>query len=116
MLLDTIKYKNPDLTKEPYASAPDVLMKAVNVEGVAPEYYHATTIFPEYFKIDGNWMLASESRMDCVVVVKEDGALEITEFRRLKVGDRVILGRTEDGSEGIYVHTSGFNSGDRDEL
>ena len=31
---------------------------------VAPEHYHATTIFPEYFKVKGQWLLAEESRMD----------------------------------------------------
>lgn len=112
MSLDLFKYKEPDFNKEPFISAPDALKSTVEKDGVAPDYYHATTIFPEYFKINGNWTLVSQSRMDCVVVCKEDGTLEVTEFRRLKAGDRVVLGRTEDSSEGIYVHTSGFISGD----
>ena len=32
----------------------------------------------------------------------------VVEFRNLKVHDKVIVGRTEDGSEGIYMYTRGF--------
>ena len=33
---------------------------------------------------------------------KSDGSLEAKEFRRLEIGDKVITGRSDDGSEGIY--------------
>lgn len=33
---------------------------------VAPDGYHATTIFPEYFKVGSQWLLAEESRTVCV--------------------------------------------------
>ena len=46
--------------------------------------------------------------MDSSVVLCEDGHLEVVENRNIKCGDKVILGRSEDGSEGIYVHTNGF--------
>ena len=45
--------------------------------------------------------------MDCVAVCR-DGAVSIVEFRNVKEGDPVAVGRTEDGSQGIYVHTTGF--------
>ena len=73
--------------------------------GVAPDDYHATTIFPEYFKINGSWQLARESRMDCVAVLSR-GVIEVKEFRRLKKGDLVAVGRSEDGRNGIYVHAT----------
>lgn len=38
----------------------------------------------------------------------KDGTLKVVENRNLKKGDRVILGRTEKGEEGIYLHTGGF--------
>jgi hypothetical protein len=53
--------------------------------------------------------------MDCVVVVKDDGGFEVKEFRNLTVGERVIVGRTEDASEGIYVHTNGFKAKQKSE-
>ena len=67
-------------------------------------------MYPEYFKINGTWVLAKESRMDASVVICPDGHLEVVENRNLKKGDRVILGRSENCAEGIYVHTDGFHS------
>lgn len=104
-------YKEPDFTVDIFLNAPSVKTERVTVNGVAPENYHATTIFPEYFKLGDGWTLAKDSRMDCVVVVTEDRQLEVKEFRNLKTGDEVILGRTEDGSEGVYVYTGGFGAG-----
>ena len=57
------------------------------------------------------WLGVSESRMDTVPVIR-DGFIEVLEFRNLKIGDKVIVGRTEDGSEGIYLYTEGFNTED----
>lgn len=65
-------------------------------------------MYPEYFKIDGEWKLAEESRMDSCVVYCEDGHLAVVEARNLKKGDRVITGRTERCEEGIYMHCHGF--------
>jgi lysine-ketoglutarate reductase/saccharopine dehydrogenase-like protein (TIGR00300 family) len=100
-------YTPPDFTLEPLRSARDVRMEPVTREGVAPADFHATTIYPEYFKVKGEWLLAEQSRMDCVVVGKTR-ALEVVEQRRLRAGDRVVVGRAENGEEGIYVHTRGF--------
>jgi len=102
------EYKGPDFAAEHFISAPEAATSRVIADGVAPEGYHATTIFPEYFKVKGRWTLAGESRMDCVVVINGDGVLSVKEFRRLKAGDNVVIGRTEDGTEGIYVYTDGF--------
>ena len=46
--------------------------------------------------------------MDSSVVLTEDGSLKVVENRNLQEGDKVILGRSEDAQEGIYLHTSGF--------
>ena len=102
-------YKTPDFSKPPFTDAPKVTFEKVNIPGVAPENYHATSIYPEYFQIKKKeWVLLKESRMDCVVVREKDGSLNVKEFRRLKVGDRVALGRGENGEEGIYIHTGAF--------
>ena len=34
--------------------------------------------------------------------------IEVVEARRLKKGDRVVVGRTENGEEGILVHVNCF--------
>ena len=98
-------YFPPDLSA--LSGAPEVKLCPAPADGVAPEGYHAMSIFPEYFKIGGTWHLASESRMDCVAVW-EDGRVAVREFRRLRQGDLVAVGRTEQGEEGILVHPDGF--------
>ena len=105
-------YIAPDFEALGLLNAADAKVGVVVKPGVAPENFHATTIFPEYFRIGGNWLLLEQSRMDGVVVLSEDSRLEVKEFRRLAVGDRVFVGRSEDGSEGIYVHATGFRRND----
>ena len=101
-------YTAPDFSLEQFVNAPNAALASAPFDGVAPEHYHAMSIFPEYFKIDGQWLLAEESRMDCVPVYK-DGKIHVVEFRNLKQGDEVVIGRTENCQEGIYVHANGFN-------
>jgi len=105
-------YKQPNFDEEPFLSAPDAQVVVVAKAGVAPEHYHALSIYPEYFKINGEWIVASESRMDGVPVLRTDGTVHVVEFRNLKVGDKVIVGRSEDGTEGIYLYAKGFSSND----
>ena len=112
MSFEMPKYTAPDFSREELVNAPDVRTEVTDMDGVAPEYYHSTSMFPEYFKINGKWQLAEESRMDSSVVLRPDGRLDVVENRNLKKGDRVILGRSEDGHEGIYVHANGFGSED----
>jgi len=73
----------------------------------APSGFHSTTIFPEYLCIDGVWRLLKGSRMDCAVVLQPQGPM-VRELRTLRRGEPVVLGRSEDGREGIYVHADGF--------
>lgn len=101
-------YHEPDFTAAELANAPDCVFAPAPFDKVAPEGYHAMSIFPEYFKVDGEWKLAAESRMDCVAVL-EDGIIKVREFRLLKAGTPVALGRTEDGEDGIYVWPYGFD-------
>ena len=107
MSLQLRTYCPPDFSEPRFVLAPDARIVPAPKDFAAPEGYHAMSIFPEYFKISGKWVLAAESRMDCVPVWK-DGKVEVVEFRHLKRGDLVICGRTEDASEGIYVHANGF--------
>ena len=102
------QYHHPDFSLPQFTDAPDVTIAVADMDGVAPEYYHSTSMYPEYFKIDGKWVLAEESRMDSCVLLRDDGHLDVVESRNIKTGDKVILGRTEKGEEGIYMHCTGF--------
>lgn len=108
MPLQLLEYHSPSFSDIRFKSAPDAACSKVEQDGVAPDHYHAMSIFPEYFKIGGQWILAEESRMDCVPVVR-DNSIHVVEFRHLKKGDLVICGRSEDGSDGIFVHSEGFH-------
>ncbi len=102
-------YFPPDFSSDALKNAPDARLAPAPADGVAPEGFHATSIYPEYFKAGGRWLLAEESRMDCVPVY-ENGRVETRELRRLKKGDRVFCGRTENGEEGILLHADGFRA------
>ena len=101
------QYLAPDFTALGLDQAPDVQLVPAEQDGVMPENYHATTLFPEYYHLNGRWVLAEDNRMDCVAVW-DRGRIAVREFRRLRQGDLVVTGRTEDGREGILVHPDGF--------
>ena len=100
-------YTAPDFSKEDLRNAPQAVFLPAPQDGVAPMGYHAMSIFPEYFHVGDAWLLAEDSRMDCVAVL-EAGHIVVREFRLLKAGDLVAMGRTENGQEGVYVHPDGF--------
>ena len=102
------KYTAPGFTQEKFVKAPDCRLEESPADGIAPFDFHALSIFPEYFKVNGTWLLLEESRMDTVPVY-EDGKMLSIEPRRLKKGQKVVVGRTEDCEDGIYMHANGFN-------
>ena len=115
MKFEMPKYHHPDFEKDFLKNAPNVTLEEVKVDGLSPRNYHALSVYPEYFKINDKWVLAAQSRMDTVCVANDtpgEESVNIVEFRNLKKGDKVVIGRTEDASEGIYVWTQGFLEGD----
>ncbi|MDY4888740.1 MAG: hypothetical protein SO135_03200 [Sphaerochaetaceae bacterium] len=104
----------PDFTKKMFQDAPQVDTEKVVKDGVAPEQFHSTSMYPEFFKFGDEWILAEDSRMDCTVVRRDNGRLDVVEPRLLKVGDEVILGRSEDCDDGIYLDDDPFAASDDD--
>ena len=103
-------YRPPDFTRPELASAPDVRTAPAPADGVLPENFHATSNHPEYLHLaDGRWLLVRDGRMDGVIVLHGAG-LTVVEPRLVKKGDPVVVGRSENGEEGIYLHNSGFAS------
>ena len=85
------RYIEPDFTQERFAKAPDARLVRAPRAKAAPRDFHATSIFPEYFKIDGRWRLAEDTRMDAVPVW--DGErIRVVEFRNIREGDLVVVG------------------------
>lgn len=105
----TYTYTPADFNQPHLLNSPAARLEPAPADGIAPQQYHATSNLPEYVKIDsGKWLLAPQGRMDAVLVLV-DGRLEVTEARRLKKGDMVVVGRTENGEEGIFVDEKCFS-------
>lgn len=103
------EYIEPDFTEDFFTEAPNAKLVGAPRDMAAPDNFHAMSIYPEYFKIEGKWYLAEESRMDCVPVFEND-KIYVREFRNIKQGDKVVVGRTEKCEDGIYVHSHCFVS------
>ena len=101
-------FSKPDFSSPALASAPDARFVPAPADGVLPENFFSTTNLPTYVRIKGEWRMPREPRMDSALVLEPDGGLWIKEGRRVKKGDLVAVGHAEDGSEGIFVHTSAF--------
>lgn len=101
-------YTPPDFSRPGLADAPVVRVAPAPGDGVLPVNYHGTSNHPEYVHLGaGQWLLAAESRMDAALILRGT-ELEVVEPRRVKKGDPVVIGRTESGEEGIYLHIYGF--------
>ncbi|MEG2717739.1 MAG: hypothetical protein RR961_10455 [Eubacterium sp.] len=108
MMFKLPDYIPPDFTTPHFLSAPDVQTVSAPSSGVVPDNFYATSIYPEYFKINGHWVLITESRMDCVVVIR-DNIPHAVEFRNIKKGDAVVIGRKDTGEMGIYLYHTAFD-------
>lgn len=105
-----LPYSPPAFTVPPLATAPTAATRPAPADGIAPPGFHATSNFPEYVKLaDHGWVLAPESRMDAIMVV-DSGTIRVVEPRTVKQGEQVVIGRTENGEDGIFVHADGFTS------
>ncbi|MBN1776922.1 MAG: hypothetical protein JW811_02265, partial [Clostridiales bacterium] len=101
------EYSMPDFKARKFASTPDVRTVPAPGDGMLPDDFYATSIYPEYFKIAGDWKLIDAARMDCAVVIT-NGRPVATEARKVKKGDGMVVGREEDLSNGVYTDTSAF--------
>lgn len=111
-------YHEPDFAEPALAAAPDVTWAPVEMPGVAPRGFHSTSMHPEYLKVAGEWVLVDGIAMDDVIRMRPDGRIQVVPERMLKLGDKVALGRDEQGGDGILVWADGFSaetqeSGDR---
>jgi lysine-ketoglutarate reductase/saccharopine dehydrogenase-like protein (TIGR00300 family) len=107
-------FSHPDFSAARFAQAPDARFVPAPADGVLPEQFFSTTNLPTYIRVEGQWRMPKEPRMDSALVLDGAGELWVREGRRVRKGDRVAVGQAEDGSEGIFVHTAAF-MGDAEE-
>jgi lysine-ketoglutarate reductase/saccharopine dehydrogenase-like protein (TIGR00300 family) len=81
----------------------DARLEPVKNDGVAPQDFYGTTIYPTEVRIRGQWTHVAGQRMDAVIVVRELSVgpeARCTLIRNLKAGERVVC-----SVEGIRIHT-----------
>jgi lysine-ketoglutarate reductase/saccharopine dehydrogenase-like protein (TIGR00300 family) len=74
-----------------------VELSTVAQQGVAPEGFYATTIYPTEVCVNDRWVRVQGQRMDAVIVVDSNGdnlRAQCKLFRQLQLGDQVVVGNS----------------------
>lgn len=82
-------------------------LEAVNLQGVAPDDFYVTTIYPTEVLLEGRWVKVQGQRMDGAIAVTHtaDGPIARCKILRdLQVGESVVV-----GSEGIRTKRDATN-------
>ncbi|MEL6247461.1 MAG: TIGR00300 family protein [Cyanobacteria bacterium J06627_15] len=69
----------------------DARILTAEKDGVAPETFYSSTIYPTEVRVDGHWLRVQNQRMDGVVIVDGDRA-DCRLIRDIKAGDAVVIG------------------------
>jgi len=75
----------------PLGEVVDVRLAPAPKDGVAPEDFYSTTIYPTQVRVEGEWLEVLDQRMDGIIVVA-DGAARCVLIRDLLKGDLVATG------------------------
>ena len=67
-------------------------LEPVLQDGVAPDDFYVSTIYPTETCVDGEWRLCTNQRMDAAIAISPDGTANCKLLRDLVVGDRVVVG------------------------
>ena len=110
------QYRSPNFDAPPLQGAPDARFEGAPADAVLPDGFFSTTNLPTYVRVSGAWRRPRLPRMDCVIMLHSEGDLVVVEPRKVKRGQRVAVGASEDGREGIYVHAEGFLGGRHSDL
>jgi lysine-ketoglutarate reductase/saccharopine dehydrogenase-like protein (TIGR00300 family) len=98
-------FSPPDFSERRFADCPDARFVPAPADGVLPDGFFSTTNLPTFVRVNGEWRRPREPRMDSSILLDRDGVVWVREGRRVKRGDLIAVGESEDGSEGIFVQT-----------
>ena len=78
----------------PQDDGKDVITEVCDMDGVAPEDFYVSNIYPTEVRVNGQWIRVQKQRMDGAIVVKESSSVtaECRILRDLNQGDRVVVG------------------------
>lgn len=80
---------------DPPQEASNIHLIPVEHDGVAPDDFYVTTIYPTEIRVDGEWLRVENQRMDAAIAVTptpEGLAVRCKLLRDLKLGDKVAVG------------------------
>lgn len=69
----------------------DARLQSADQDGVAPDTFYSSTIYPTEVRVNGQWLRVQHQRMDGVVVVAGDQA-DCRLIRDIRAGDNVLIG------------------------
>lgn len=72
----------------------NVVTEICDLDGVAPDDFYVSNIYPTEVRVNDEWILVQKQRMDGAIVIKDKSAVVTAEckvIRDLKQGDRVVV-------------------------
>lgn len=102
------KFTPPDFTSEKFANAKEIRVEEVKKNGVAPSGFYLTNHMPTYYHYNNKWILPEHNSQNCVAVLDDDTII-IKELNDLVVGEKVVMGKKSDGSNGVVIYKEGFD-------
>lgn len=108
MTFELPKFTPPDFTSEKFANANEIHVEEVKKDGVAPSGFYLTSHMPTYYHYNNKWILPEHNSQNCVAVLTDD-TIVIKELNDLVVGDKVVMGKESDGTNGVVVYKEGFD-------
>ena len=102
------KYNEPNWEEESLKNSKDINLEPAKEDGILPEGFYLTSIYPEYIKLNGKWKLIKENIPFTLIVVKGEKIIP-TEPMNLKKGDLVVCEIKTDGSKGLLVNENPFD-------
>jgi lysine-ketoglutarate reductase/saccharopine dehydrogenase-like protein (TIGR00300 family) len=83
-ILEHLSYLGAAAEREDCAFAP------AEADGILPDEFYSTTNFETYLRVGGQWLAASEQKMDCALVLR-DGEPVCVKQRKVHAGEPVVL-------------------------
>jgi lysine-ketoglutarate reductase/saccharopine dehydrogenase-like protein (TIGR00300 family) len=72
-------------------TANDAVTETCDLDGVAPDDFYVTNIYPTEVRVNGKWILVQRQRMDGAIVI-QDGIAQCKILRDLRQNDTVVVG------------------------
>ncbi|NLD16737.1 MAG: hypothetical protein GX666_04040 [Tissierellia bacterium] len=102
------KYNAPNWQDEKIINSSDVKLSPAKGDGILPDGFYLTSIYPEYLKLNGQWILVEDNTPFTLLVVKDKKIIP-TEAESIKKGDLVVCANTSDGSMGLFANEHPFD-------